>query len=165
MKIPTVFVLGFAVMALARAAQKNDLAKRYWWCSSGWTYIGGACFKYVPTAMTWAIAENNCRSMSSHLASVQSIDEYHSIQKMIADATHEYKQTWIGGSDAQHDGVWLWSDGETMKFTKWCKGEPNNRQGSQHCLQMNHGDQKCWDDSECNVHLPSVCVQRGSFWG
>ncbi|KAK2863304.1 hypothetical protein Q5P01_002837 [Channa striata] len=175
MKILTVCVLGFAVMALVRAAafekkrakndqtESSDLVKRYLHCSWGWTYIDGACLKYVPKPMTWGRAERNCRSMGAHLASVLNINKYHAIQNMIADATHDYKEAWIGGSDAQHEGVWLWSDGETMQFTNWCPGEPNNALGSQHCIQMNYGDQKCWDDQRCETHLPSVCAQRRRF--
>lgn len=37
--------------------------------------------------------------MGATLASVHSIEEYHEIQSVTA--TYGYKQTWIGGSDAQ----------------------------------------------------------------
>ncbi|XP_067381562.1 type-2 ice-structuring protein-like [Channa argus] len=173
MKILTVCVLGWAMMALTKAAafpgeiaeddqtENSDLVKRYLFCSSGWTKINGACFRYVPKPMTWANAEKHCQSMGGHLASVQSIDEYHEMYKITT--LHGYKETWIGGSDAQQENVWFWTNGDKFEFTNWCKGEPNNLDKSQHCLQMNHKGKKCWDDVRCNTHRPSICANRG--WG
>ncbi|KAF3698123.1 Ladderlectin Precursor [Channa argus] len=175
MKILTVCVLGWAMMALTKAAAfpgeiaeddqtgNSDLVKRYWYCSSGWTYINGACFQYVSNHMTWDMAEKHCQSMGAHLASVQSIYEYHEMQKMTAP--HGYKETWIGGYQTAKVNVWFWTDGDKFEFLHWCKGEPNNLDQAQHCLQMNHSAEKCWDDVGCDAHLPSICVKRGSGWG
>ncbi|XP_024143278.2 ladderlectin-like, partial [Oryzias melastigma] len=102
----------------------------------------------------------NCRSMGGNLASVHSIDEYHEIQTLIMSATHEPKKIWIGGSNAQEDDVWLWSDGSTFRYTNWCSGEPNNRRKRQHCLQMNHSSGKCWDDVECWSERPYICAKK-----
>ncbi|KAF3848171.1 hypothetical protein F7725_021199 [Dissostichus mawsoni] len=42
--------------------------------------------------------------------------------------------------------VWTWSDGTPFHYKDWCDGEPNNP-GRQRCLQMNHSEDKCWDNS------------------
>ncbi|KAK2863333.1 hypothetical protein Q5P01_002866 [Channa striata] len=176
MKILTVFVLGFAVMALARAAdfeeentendqtENNDLVKRYMVCKRGWTRIYGRCYRYVPNYLTWHRAKHNCRHMGGHLASVRNIYEYRAIQKLILRLTHVYKEAWLGGSDLRHESVWRWTNGKHFGFTYWCRGEPNNGLGRQHCLQMNYSGQKCWDDLECYAHRPSVCV-KSRHWG
>ncbi|XP_067380525.1 type-2 ice-structuring protein-like [Channa argus] len=161
MKILTLSALLCAMMALTRAAENSDLVGRYLYCHHGWTEINGACFHYVPKPMTWAKAEKHCQSMGGHLASVQSIYEYHEMQKLTVP--HGYKLTWIGGSDAQEENVWFWTNGDKFAFTNWCKGEPNNLNKSQHCLQMNHSAEKCWDDVGCVAHRPSICANRG--WG
>ncbi|KAK2811267.1 hypothetical protein Q5P01_000261 [Channa striata] len=161
MKILTVCVLGWALVALGTAAESSDdLVQGSVLCSSGWTRINGACYKYIPTVMTWAKAEINCKSMGAHLASVHSINEYQEIQKLIQAASQDNGETWIGGSNAQEDSVWLWTDGGDFDYTNWCPGEPNNLYGQQHCTKMNHGDQKCLDDLACNMTRPSVCENR-----
>ncbi|KAK2811266.1 hypothetical protein Q5P01_000260 [Channa striata] len=161
MKILTVCVLGWVLMASGRAAESSDLLQGSVSCSTGWTRINDACYKYIPTDMSWAKAEINCKSMGAHLASVHSFNEYREIQKMIVNATRSDKQAWIGGSNAQEDRVWLWSDGGNFDYANWCPGEPNNYLGLQHCIQINYSGQKCWDDVQCYTSLPSVCAKKG----
>ncbi|KAI9529030.1 hypothetical protein NQZ68_015797 [Dissostichus eleginoides] len=171
MKTLAVFALVCAMMALVRAASiseeadekdlavKSHVVKRSVYCSPGWTSINGRCFYFNPRPMRWAKAERNCHSMRGHLASVHNVMELHEIQKMIMTATHRMKLAWIGGSDAHEVNVWSWCDGTPFSYTDWCDGEPNQR-GVQRCLQMNHSEDKCWDNMNCAVKLPSVCVNR-----
>ncbi|KAM6894937.1 ladderlectin-like isoform 1-T1 [Lycodopsis pacificus] len=173
MKTLTVSALVCAMIALTRAAAlpegmpendqtaKSDLVKRGVYCAHGWTECSGRCFRYVPKPMTWAEAERNCLSLGGNLASVHSFLEYHEIQRIIVSASHQHKSTWIGGSDAQQEKKWFWSDGTSFSYVNWCHGEPNNYHGRQHCLHMNYGAQKCWDDVQCSYNKPSVCVKRG----
>ncbi|XP_072232079.1 ladderlectin-like [Leuresthes tenuis] len=160
MKFLTWAFLLLAMVALSRAAGESHVVKREAACSPGWTNVNGRLFIYIPNPMSWAQAEKNCISMGGNLASVHSAQEYSDIQRLILTTTRASKQTWIGGSDAQENGVWLWTDGLTFGFNKWCKGEPNNSAEKQHCLQMNYSDSKCWDDQTCSVRLPSVCSIR-----
>ncbi|KAM4536434.1 ladderlectin-like isoform 2-T2 [Odontesthes bonariensis] len=160
MKLLTWSFLLLAMVALSRAAGKSDVVKRAAPCNQGWTSINGRLFIYISTPMTWAQAERNCISLGGTLASVHSAQEYSDIQRLILSATSASKETWIGGSDAQEEGVWLWADGSSFGYSHWCQGEPSNGYKMQHCLQMNYSDSKCWDDHLCNVRLPSVCSTR-----
>ncbi|XP_041634834.1 type-2 ice-structuring protein-like isoform X2 [Cheilinus undulatus] len=162
MKMLTASSLLCAVMALTTAAALSgavvpvhDVGHS---CPGGWNLIIDRCFLYVPREMSWARAEKNCQSLGANLASVHRAEEYHGIKKMISDRTHGHPETWLGGSDSEEEGVWFWSDGSPFSFSYWCRGEPNNRL-KQHCLQMNHGDDKCWDDEKCHHGLPSVCAK------
>ncbi|XP_030608956.1 ladderlectin-like isoform X2 [Archocentrus centrarchus] len=110
--------------------------------------------------MTWDKAEKNCVSLGGHLASVHNFLEYCRLEKLILITTHDEKETWIGGTDAQEEGHWIWSDGTTFQYNNWCPGEPNNGGGLQHCLQMNYSDGKCWDDLSCYEERPSVCARK-----
>ncbi|XP_063762682.1 type-2 ice-structuring protein-like [Eleginops maclovinus] len=171
MKTLAVFALVCAMMAVVRAAAiseaaaeehvavKSHVVKRSVYCGRGWTSINGRCFYYNPRPLSWSRAERNCHSLRGNLASVHNIMEYHAIQKMILATTHQMKQAWIGGSDAHEVTVWYWTDGTPFSYTDWCDGEPNSR-GVQRCLQMNHSEDKCWDNLQCSVKLPSICVKR-----
>ncbi|XP_074480140.1 type-2 ice-structuring protein-like [Sebastes fasciatus] len=174
MKALTVSALVCAMMALTRAAAlpeetsgngsdktaKSHLVKRSTSCDGGWSEFHGRCFYYVPIAMTWAQAEKNCLSMGGNLASIHNVMEYHEIQRLILMSSHEYKQAWIGGSDAQEEKQWFWIDGTPFNYLNWCAGEPNNYHGKQNCLHMNHAAPKCWDDLQCNNRVPSVCAKK-----
>ncbi|XP_016522837.1 type-2 ice-structuring protein-like [Poecilia formosa] len=148
MKLLAVFLLVSSAVVQASA------------CASGWTLIFNRCFIYVPNYMTWADAEKNCLSMGANLASVHHLNEYRQVQALIAIAGHGFKEAWIGGTDAQQWGTWLWSDGSPMKYTNWCPWQPDNHFGSQHCLQMNYSSKKCWDDMKCTHRNPSVCAKK-----
>uniref|UniRef100_A0A096LQ95 Type-2 ice-structuring protein-like n=1 Tax=Poecilia formosa TaxID=48698 RepID=A0A096LQ95_POEFO len=167
MKLLAVFLLVFSMMALTSgdslhySLQKRIvLHKKSFSCPCHWSQINGRCFIFVAKPMTWAKAEKNCLSMGANLASVRNIKEYRQIQGLILAAGYETRETWIGGSDAQEDRTWLWSDGSALRFTNWCPKQPDNLTRKQECLQMNYSAGKCWDDTECSAKKPSVCVKK-----
>uniref|UniRef100_A0A4W6CCG5 C-type lectin domain-containing protein n=1 Tax=Lates calcarifer TaxID=8187 RepID=A0A4W6CCG5_LATCA len=129
-------------------------------CPSGWTGFSGRCFLYVPTPLSWANAERNCQNRGGNLASVHSFNEHHVIQSMIWRLTHTYPLTWLGGYDATQEGTWFWSDGTPFRFNFWSPGNPNNYRGGQHCLQMNYGDHKKFDDDFCSYSRPFICARK-----
>ncbi|XP_051256194.1 ladderlectin isoform X2 [Dicentrarchus labrax] len=172
MKILTAIAVLCAMMALTRAfalpeaeakddqTVKSHLVKRSTACPNGWSLFNDRCFHYYPRPTTWAKAEKNCQSLGANLASVQNIQEYHEIQRLITAASYQSKEAWLGGSDAQEERLWLWSDGSPFSYLNWCNGQPDNYRGQQHCLQMNFGADKCWDDVGCGVPRPFVCAKK-----
>ncbi|XP_074479970.1 ladderlectin-like isoform X2 [Sebastes fasciatus] len=176
MKMLTVSLLVCAMMALTRAAAvqeaepgektgphipevKSHMVKWSSSCSSGWTGFRGRCFLYVPTPMTWANAERHCQYHGGNLASVQSFNEQHLIQSVILSVTHDYPLAWLGGSDAQQEGTWFWSDGKPFRFNYWNRGQPDNLKNQDYLL-MNFGDQKKFDDQPCSRLKPFVCATK-----
>ncbi|KAM9335722.1 type-2 ice-structuring protein-like [Symphorus nematophorus] len=155
MKLLTVSALVGAMMVLTEATAKSQLVKRSIKCSNDWFKINGRWFRFVPRAMTWAQAEKNCQSMGANLASIHSLKEYRQIQSLTG------METWIGGSDAQEENHWFWSDGTRFNYNNWCTGEPNNSRRKQHCLQMNYSAKKCWDDDVCWKKKTSLCARKG----
>ncbi|KAM4611393.1 ladderlectin-like [Polymixia lowei] len=154
MRMLSVSLLLIAVMALTGAAEGQRATK----CPDGWTKYCSRCFIYVSTERTWAESERNCLSLGGNLASIHSHQEYHDVQDMTKKLAKPFPVTWLGGSDAAQEGVWLWSDGERFSYTNWGKGEPNNSGKDQHCLVMNFRDVKLWDDEHCDRTFPSVCA-------
>ncbi|XP_060886661.1 galactose-specific lectin nattectin-like isoform X2 [Labrus mixtus] len=124
-----------------------------------WTKIGCRYFFYVRQPLTWHQAERNCRRLGGHLASVHSRRQYLKIRALIKKSSRGSPATWIGGNDRCREGHWRWSDGSRLNYKNWCCGEPNNA-GNQDCLQMNFSRRKCWDDAQCWLKRPSVCVRN-----
>ncbi|XP_076581163.1 galactose-specific lectin nattectin-like [Chaetodon auriga] len=157
MKMLKASVLVFAVMFLATASARAP-RRRWISCPRGWTNVRGRCFYYVSTMLPWAKAEQYCQTLGANLASVHNAYEYRRIQRLIWWKTHAYGRTWLGGSDCQKEGVWLWTDGTSFSY-RHC-GRFDNLFWVQHCLQMNYGAYRCWDDTRCSNNLPFVCAKK-----
>ena len=74
--------------------------------------------------MNWTEAEDFCKMKGAHLASVTSsaINDYVLEGKARRDLIH----LWIGGTDAEVEDVWKWTDCSSWEFSFWDVGEPNN---------------------------------------
>ncbi|XP_048089838.1 C-type mannose receptor 2-like isoform X1 [Alosa alosa] len=125
-------------------------------CPGGWSEFGSRCFQFVHTVTTWAEAERNCVRMGGHLASVHSKDEFLFIQDLIhrLTAPSDAPYTWIGGTDAAQEDVWVWSDGSRFDYTHWHSAQPDNYYGGENCAHIT-GDS--WNDISCESGYPSVC--------
>ena len=60
--------------------------------------------------------------------------------------------TYIGGSDAIHEGLWEWVDGEPFNFTDWADNEPNGDH-NENCIEYKyyfHDNIFAWNDINCD---------------
>ncbi|MEQ2271043.1 hypothetical protein XENORESO_020587 [Xenotaenia resolanae] len=140
-------------------ASGKNVAKRATSCPGGWTFYNHHCYLYISAAYTWAQAENYCVSQGGNLASVHSSTEYDWLKSFIYSRTYSHPLIWIGGSDAQQEGNWFWSDGSRFSYKSWCSGMPRTNNGF-NCILMNYSDCKCWLDYSCSYQSPFVCVRK-----
>ncbi|XP_024235876.1 ladderlectin-like [Oncorhynchus tshawytscha] len=129
-------------------------------CPRGWTKYGSRCFMFVNTAMTWARAESYCLSHRANLASVHNCGDNYNLQQLVLKNTGQHQTIWIGGVDAVQNKQWFWSDGSKFDYENWEQGEPNYYGGREHCLEMNFGGDKKWNDLNCEEKLPLVCALK-----
>ena len=78
----------------------------------GWSYFkkdieGGACYIMKSSQLDWFSARNNCLSMNADLVSITTKEEQDYITKDLARG----KYTWLGLTDKDSEGSWIWSDG------------------------------------------------------
>ncbi|XP_016429023.1 galactose-specific lectin nattectin-like isoform X1 [Sinocyclocheilus rhinocerous] len=131
--------------------------KRCGACRAGWFAFGCRCFKFFNNPQIWINAEKICLHLDGNIASVHNHEEYAFMQNLIRYVTQGATRTWIGGHDAVHEGVWLWSDGSKFNFQIWSPGEPNNK-NNEDCLEMNFKNGN-WNDTPCSERRPFVCVK------
>uniref|UniRef100_A0A8C9R7T0 C-type lectin domain-containing protein n=1 Tax=Scleropages formosus TaxID=113540 RepID=A0A8C9R7T0_SCLFO len=129
-------------------------------CPCGWRRFRLRCFHYISQGRSWVDAQIHCIHLGGSLASIHSLREYCFVQNVTRGLGNNFPLAWIGGTDAPQ-GKWIWVDGTPFDFTKWAPGQPDNY-GGEHCLEMNFGDQKLWNDIPCKKHNPSVCARRAS---
>ena len=85
-------------------------------------------YKRFDSAKSWTQAKNACSKQSGHLATITSQEENDWIvSKIVQGMTGSV--AYIGGTDAQVEGVWKWITDEPFVYSNWNTGEPNNGNG------------------------------------
>ncbi|XP_024116219.1 lactose-binding lectin l-2-like [Oryzias melastigma] len=155
-------LVGLALMAV-NPSDGQELKLLRGNCPPFWYCYGNRCYKYVATPMIWGDAELHCVSQDANLVSVQSHEEEAFVKMLIRNFDPAEADTWIGLSDAEKEGGWLWSDGSKITFQAWYTGEPNNNYGKEHCGCTNFGTTKQWNDYPCTNKYSFVCKSREKF--
>ncbi|XP_030003834.1 lactose-binding lectin l-2-like [Sphaeramia orbicularis] len=155
------FFIFLSVLALGVASPGDgDVKLQRGGCPPFWYTFNGRCYKYVATPMTWADAELYCASQRANLVSIHSLEEHNFVKSLIQNFDHALGRAWIGLSDTQKEGAWMWSDGSLADFFLWHRGEPTNSQGKEHCVHTNFAQDKTWNDVPCSISYASVCISR-----
>ncbi|KAH0627501.1 hypothetical protein JD844_003272 [Phrynosoma platyrhinos] len=124
-------------------------------CQDGWIAYAGYCYHLHRGLKTWKDALSFCRKADGDLISIHNIEEYSFVISQLG-----YKSTdflWIGLNDQKTQMYFEWSDGTSVRFTKWQRGEPthvNNRQ--EDCVIMS-GENGDWADHYCEEELGYIC--------
>nr|XP_054604678.1 type-2 ice-structuring protein [Nothobranchius furzeri] len=124
-------------------------------CSDGFTKYSTQCLLYVPQAMSWNEAKENCQSMGSSLASAFSgfqASEVHLEMKRAGDTSGK---VWVGGHKSPEDVNWSWDGASYFNGVgDFCGEEPHEN----NCLEITADDDSaCLSDTDCDTKLPSVC--------
>jgi len=83
---------------------------------------GDICYYKTPSQMTWTEAHTTCVGLGVELASIHSIEE----DTFIYNVCGYTNDCWIGLTDEQVEGVWIWSDGSIFNYANWANNEPND---------------------------------------
>ncbi|XP_028447517.1 galactose-specific lectin nattectin-like [Perca flavescens] len=153
---PCVLLLCLSIGLLAPSCYGQTSGSGH--CPPGWTPFGSRCFSFYFHAKRWIDAEHFCKSTGGNLASVYSAEEYDFLKTYINQVTGENRRTWIGGFDSVKEGLWMWSDGSIFDYKSWGRGQPDNIDGVEHCLEMNYQDN--WNDDSCANVYPFVCSKN-----
>lgn len=121
----------------------------------------GSFYQYVSSAETWTNADSAAQStivngVSGHLAVVTSATENSYLDSISGSST-----IWLGGSDANSEGVWEWTDGpdagtfwigasggslqSPYTYENWNGGEPNDYSSGEDYIEMQNGGG--WNDN------------------
>jgi len=132
--------------------------------------IGESVYELYEIARSFGDAKEFAESLTlngvkGHLPTISSKEE--------GDAISEFLQTtivntvWLGASDAETEGNWVWvsgpdnnsvfwQDGTAKLFVNWNQGEPNNV-GEEDCATFSKDG--TWNDVQCEPSFYSVLVE------
>ena len=81
---------------------------------------------YLLEPSSWTEGEASAVALGGHLATVRSEEENEWIYSEVIRAGGAVRRGWIGLNDVAEEGTFVWTSGETVSFTRWGSGEPNN---------------------------------------
>uniref|UniRef100_A0A3Q2P8H8 C-type lectin domain-containing protein n=1 Tax=Fundulus heteroclitus TaxID=8078 RepID=A0A3Q2P8H8_FUNHE len=140
-------------------------------CGAGWELHGGTCYNFSTGKSSWTESRRSCRDLGGDLVKIDSREEQMFLEEKLRGLMEEAEDKfWIGLTDSELEGRWLWVDGsplnESLKF--WCNNEPDNWKGinnqnpaGEDCVRMGErggaSDLKCWLDKSCDDPHKSIC--------
>ena len=96
------------------------------------------CIRIFLEPSTWLSALISCVKDGGILATIESQEAQEAVHGLAGTGT------WIGLSDIQGEGAFIWADGSPLNYTNWRVNQPNNAKMNQHCVLIRpDGD---WDD-------------------
>ncbi len=90
--------------------------------------------------VTWQEGEDYGISIGGHLVSINDAEEESFLK-------NNFDRGWIGYTDEDQEGTWLWTDSSTSTYTNWGTNQPDNSRNIQHYGQVWDGS-GFWDDAE-----------------
>ena len=134
-------------------------------CQQGWIGNGTSCYKLVKPSNTWENATKECKKLNARLVKVDSREENDFIKTELLP-THIDGGYWIGLSDSDNEGDWMWTDGTQLDsdgYKNWGDGQPkNNNDNDEDCvlIRIRESDPDHygkWHDRPCRLDKKYIC--------
>ncbi|XP_078693730.1 uncharacterized protein LOC144923229 isoform X2 [Branchiostoma floridae x Branchiostoma belcheri] len=138
----------------------------HWTCPPmyGVNAFRGKCFKFSVRRVTFNKAKAICRTDGGRLAVLKDKGTDVFIRKRIRSLPPHRRvlNYWIGLSDVQEEGTFVWSDGTELTasgYTHWSQGKPDNAEveRGEDCVEIRQDMNYTWNDVECGKKRRFVC--------
>ena len=123
------------------------------------------CWEQMELRTSWGDPEQFCNNQDGHLALVtnERIQNYLQSKEPSKDSHSSF---WVAGTDKEHEGNWVWTDGSACNYTEWATRpyRAQNEWYNEDCLLMYKSCVKNpngWNDQECSNQWSFVCSR---FW-
>ncbi|XP_060590829.1 perlucin-like protein [Ruditapes philippinarum] len=129
-------------------------------CPSGWMRNENSCYFFSQDHEDWPTAMTMCHILGGKFVEIESAAEGTFLASM---AMRFDKNYWIGLSDIQQEGVWIWMETKTPMsqtgYLNWHPDQPNNYDHKQNCATLNGNNYYGqWNDWHCSAsNLPFIC--------
>lgn len=91
---------------------------------------------YLLTQNTWTGSEAEAEFLGGHLATVRSDAESQWIYSTLSSFGDIARHLWIGLNDVSLEGRFVWVSGESVGYTNWLLGQPDNNGGVEDYVHM-----------------------------
>ncbi|KAK2826128.1 hypothetical protein Q5P01_020342 [Channa striata] len=161
------------LLTMRRALMSNtsDIRQSCGQCLPGWFLMNSTCYFHAKspsnTLKNWADSKADCVSRGASLAVIDTWEEqlnlFENLPKTDSNLRPWWRRPgalWIGLTDAETEGTWLWVNNVTLKDGGyWIQGEPNNHKNSENCAAFMKIDnpRNSWFDSNCQDQKEWLC--------
>jgi len=115
--------------------------------------VDGDIYLVCLSPLSWYEASDDCVDKGAHLATLHTAD----VQAGFDDVVLDYGvDLWIGLTDAEAEGLFDWLSGNSLGWTNWRYGEPNDHNDGEDCVETEVGT-GLWDDQNCTYPEAYVC--------
>ena len=109
-------------------------------------YNGHSYYVFSDICKSWEEAELYCESLGGHLAVINNAKENKRVYEIMKE--FGYSNAYFGFSDAEAEGKWKWVTEDTVTYTNWSSGEPNNQSKKEDYAMFYYKSPKYkWNDS------------------
>ncbi|XP_068612112.1 C-type isolectin Sp-CL4-like [Brachionichthys hirsutus] len=139
-------------------------------CGDGWRRIDmNRCAKFFKELHTFSEAENRCHALESDLVSVHNIYELVNVLCLTIISKKPRRPIWIGAKLSSDQRQIQWTDGSLFDYAFWDKGEPNNVDNMEECIEMSvksKSKEKAgrgygrWKNAKCSKENYFVCAKE-----
>ncbi|XP_033726202.1 low affinity immunoglobulin epsilon Fc receptor-like isoform X2 [Pecten maximus] len=130
-------------------------------CELAWVHHGGYCYLFVRTHLNFEEAKVRCQHHNAYVAEVRSENEQHFIMTELKKIDgYKFPSYYLGGYYNRAENEWIWErTGETIGYTRWAPGEPNDFRRQEDCLFMRSRRDRLWIDAQCRVKSYFICMK------
>lgn len=129
------------------------------WHDDAYYTLCGKAMDGTEVKSTWEESELFCQSAGyDGLARLDTPEENSFALSLIYAVDDELDDVWIGLSDDDDDGTWLWTDGTVASWTNFGPGEPSVTE--ENCVELYATNDWTWNDRPCNESFPAMCQYR-----
>ncbi|XP_046585438.1 perlucin-like [Haliotis rubra] len=136
------------------------VATTYAGCPLGFHQHRTSCYWFSNVRCSFPEAAAYCRYLESHLATIESQDE-DSFINGYAIRRGRAPSYFIGATDLNIEGRWMWEGQRRMTYTHWNTKQPDNSGGQEHCLELwKYSKKYRWNDKRCDTPSNFICEQE-----
>ncbi|HTB83874.1 MAG TPA: C-type lectin domain-containing protein [Candidatus Sulfotelmatobacter sp.] len=113
---------------------------------------------------TWKDSETEAIALGGHLATIRNQAEEDWLLKTFGNYQGQQHLLWIGLSDTEKKFHFSWSSGESVSYTAWAPGEPNNVGNAEDFVAIyypNHDQRGKWNDWKDRTEDPIGLPMNG----
>ncbi|XP_043781750.1 collectin-46-like [Cervus elaphus] len=116
--------------------------------------VGEKIFKTAGAVKSYSDARQVCREARGQLASPRSAAENEAVAQLVRAKNND---AFLSMNDISTEGRFTYPTGESLVYSNWANGEPNNNNAGQpeNCVQI-YSEGK-WNDVPCSTELLVIC--------
>ncbi|XP_038164293.1 CD209 antigen-like protein E [Cyprinodon tularosa] len=134
-------------------------------CEAAWELHGVNCYYFSNNNSTWNESRDSCIGQGGDLVKIDSREEQMFLErKIIEKMTNKDDSFWIGLTDSETEGSWVWVDGSPLNksLSFWGGSDPDGKGGGPEsevdCVRtLKIGNFIKWFDRYCKDRLRRIC--------